>query len=75
MLKNTDCVFRGPEFGSQTPLGGSQEPVTPVSEDLISSSDLPGPEHACGAHKDMHVCAQIKIKKRLKCKKYSYFQF
>jgi hypothetical protein len=40
-VKNTDCSFRGPEFNSQQPHGGSQ-PSTTGSDDLFWHAGLHG---------------------------------
>lgn len=51
---------RGLGFGSQHPHSGLQPPVTPVSRDLIRSSDLCQEPDAQVVHK--HTCRQTLIK-------------
>lgn len=52
---STDCSCREPGFQSKHSHSGSQLPVTPVTEDLVPSSDL----HRDQAHKrDRHTRRQ-----------------
>jgi hypothetical protein len=55
-VKSTDFSSRGSRFESQHPHGGSQPSETPVSGDLMSSSDLLG-------HQEIRWCTDIEVGK------------
>ena len=54
-VKSTCCSFRGPEFSSQHPRGGSQLLITPASMGLPSPSGLYELIYLHDIHSDRHI--------------------
>lgn len=61
-VKGTFCSFRGPEFCSQHPQGGSQPPTISAPRDLMCSSVLF--QHRTHVHIPSHIHIHEKKKAR-----------
>ena len=63
-MKSTGCSYRGPGFGSQHPLGGSQPSITPVSGNPLLASTSTRDVHIYVGNILTHI--KIKTNKSLK---------